>query len=436
MPETYKYFVNRLEGVVLEGYNIVGDGTPQALLPILTGHTEEELPEARWGYPDAKEIDDHPWIWHELRKLGYVSQWAEDYISTGAFQLRMKGFARPPVEHYYRAFLQMADSYKFWLLNSRNCLGSKTRNARILDWSVELFRVYKRTPKFSFLFQGELSHNDIDDLQVADVEVRDFLSAMEREGHLDNTLLILMSDHGLRAGSFRNTQQGKYEERLPFFGIRLPDWFRRAYPEESRNLVTNAFRLTTPFDIHATFRHLIHFRPGVKLSKLTRGISLLQQVPAERTCPDAEIPSHWCTCLDSTELSTSENTVIMASKTLVDAINEILKVSTDKCASLSLGRILYATRLTPQKSVLKFRYSRDWDGRVPDLSGRDQSSEVYYQVTLETVPGDARFEATVRLHGVEFKVDFKSVSRINIYGDQSKCITTEFPHLRPYCYCK
>jgi len=27
----------------ISGYNIVGDGTPQAFIPILTGQTEEEL---------------------------------------------------------------------------------------------------------------------------------------------------------------------------------------------------------------------------------------------------------------------------------------------------------------------------------------------------------------------------------------------------------
>ena len=47
----------------MEGYNIVGDGTPQALLPMLTGHTEAELPEARRGQDYANHVDGHPWIW-------------------------------------------------------------------------------------------------------------------------------------------------------------------------------------------------------------------------------------------------------------------------------------------------------------------------------------------------------------------------------------
>ena len=46
LPRSYAYFVGILNAVVLEGYNIVGHGTPAALFAILTGHKEEELPEA------------------------------------------------------------------------------------------------------------------------------------------------------------------------------------------------------------------------------------------------------------------------------------------------------------------------------------------------------------------------------------------------------
>lgn len=37
LPKSYEYFKDQLHGTVLQGYNIVGDGTPQALIPILTG---------------------------------------------------------------------------------------------------------------------------------------------------------------------------------------------------------------------------------------------------------------------------------------------------------------------------------------------------------------------------------------------------------------
>ena len=74
LPLSYRYLVHQLQATVLQGYNIVGDGTPQALLPILTGKTEPELPEARRGFCGATTVDGHPWIWNKLRDVGYVTQ--------------------------------------------------------------------------------------------------------------------------------------------------------------------------------------------------------------------------------------------------------------------------------------------------------------------------------------------------------------------------
>uniref|UniRef100_A0AC34G724 Uncharacterized protein n=1 Tax=Panagrolaimus sp. ES5 TaxID=591445 RepID=A0AC34G724_9BILA len=47
LPKTVEYLEKKLEAVTLNGYNIVGDGTPQAFIPILTGKTELELPLTR-----------------------------------------------------------------------------------------------------------------------------------------------------------------------------------------------------------------------------------------------------------------------------------------------------------------------------------------------------------------------------------------------------
>jgi len=74
LPRSYEYLVDQLGATVLRGYNVLGDGTPQALLPLLTGKKEQELPEARRGFPGATTVDRHPWIWNELRRVGYVTQ--------------------------------------------------------------------------------------------------------------------------------------------------------------------------------------------------------------------------------------------------------------------------------------------------------------------------------------------------------------------------
>ena len=88
LPKSHKYFTEQLSGTVFEGYNIVGDGTPQALLPILTGHSETELPETRRGFPDSQYVDIYPWIWKDYERAGYVTQWGEDMARIGTFNYR------------------------------------------------------------------------------------------------------------------------------------------------------------------------------------------------------------------------------------------------------------------------------------------------------------------------------------------------------------
>lgn len=56
-------------------------------------------------------------------------------------------------------------------------------------------------------------------------------------------------------------------------------------------------------------------------------------------------------------------------------------------------------------------------------------------ITIKTVPGEAIFEVTVRIFETENRREIMgTVSRLNLYGKQSSCIT-DF-HLKLYCYCK
>ena len=209
LPKSYNYLVTVLGAVVMEGYNIVGDGTPQALLPILTGKTEPELPEARRGHRNAKPVDEHPWIWKDFKKLGYVTQFAEDRCHIGTFTYRMLGFRETPVDHYMRTYYLEAEK-----LNSRSqrlCTGSLSRHNIFLNYGLEMFRSYPTiTRKFSFLFNVELSHDALNQMQLADDDVFGLLKELNDDGHLDNTLLIMMSDHGARFSAVRSFVQGNY----------------------------------------------------------------------------------------------------------------------------------------------------------------------------------------------------------------------------------
>ena len=60
LPKTLAYLTESLSAVVLNGYNVAGDGTAQNMLPLLTGMKMSELPEARTGITGATQLDGYP----------------------------------------------------------------------------------------------------------------------------------------------------------------------------------------------------------------------------------------------------------------------------------------------------------------------------------------------------------------------------------------
>ena len=435
LPKTYNYLTEELGSVTLEGYNIVGDGTPQALLPILTGQTEIELPEARRGFKGAKQVDGHPWLWQDLVKIGYVTQWGEDSPGMGTFTYRMLGFKDQPTDHYMRTFYNTLVKD---LSHKQNCLGSLPNHVNMLNWMKELFHVYPDQPKFSFVFHSEYSHGSTNKLQVADEDVLSFLQHMNRGGHLNNTLLILMADHGARFQDLRGTVQGKYEERMPFMSLRFPPWFQSKFPDAIKNLRTNVNRLSTPFDVHATLRDINNFTGSGGMGNINdRGISLLKEIPKGRTCQHADMEAHWCACLNWTKVSVTDKQVQEAANQLVIRINNLTSQHRDECAYLRVDTIHVAETFTTSDSLLKFKQSKTADGRVPDLTDKMEKTEELFQITISTEPGGGRFEATVKysIQHKTFTSNSREISRTNMYGMQPHCIADQHPHLRPYCYC-
>lgn len=91
----------------------------------------------------------------------------------------------------------------------------------------------------------------------------------------------------------------------------LPAWVAQRYPAAAAALAANEQRLVSAYDLHATLHHLLHlgessappaeqyaaWAAAGNVSEAVRwGVSLLDEVPAGRTCADAGIPPEWCGC--------------------------------------------------------------------------------------------------------------------------------------------
>ena len=85
LPKSTEYLLKALKSNVLSGYNIVGDGTPAALIPILTGKHESELPNTLKSSRNGLHVDvAYPFIWKVFEeKLNYSTLYNEDWPDTG-----------------------------------------------------------------------------------------------------------------------------------------------------------------------------------------------------------------------------------------------------------------------------------------------------------------------------------------------------------------
>ncbi|CAG5128739.1 unnamed protein product [Candidula unifasciata] len=410
MPRTREFLVKELKAIELEGYNILGDGTPAALFPILTGKLEQELPEARRNVEGAKPVDDFPWLWRNFSKHGYVTSWADAQIKIAPFNYRLLGFQHSPTDYFMRPFyLAVNPLYgKF----SPNCHGSLPRHMVWFNWIRDIFYMYKNDPKFLVHFYTPLSHDDNNWITMADEDLRTFIYDLEKGGFLNNTLLVVMGDHGARFAEVRRTVSGKLEERMPYVSLRFPPWFELKYPHLIKNIRTNVNRLTTPFDLHETFKDFLLFDEAGLGDVKNRGISLFKEIPLSRTCDHAGVTPHWCACTGWTSVPETDPHVRRALQTTLEVLNNFTDPFRSDCALLRIGNVSMVSKKSANEADI-------------------------YQITFFTEPGKGEFEVTLEHDTAsnEITLNSKSISRINQYGNDPACVLNKNREIRQYCYC-
>ncbi|XP_059139957.1 uncharacterized protein LOC131928064 [Physella acuta] len=416
LPKTREYFLG-LGAIELEAYNVVGDGTTAAMFPMLSGKFEWELPKCGLNKKDAIPMDEFPFIWHEMQKAGYLTSWSNGL--SGAFNWRFLGFNQQPTDFYTRPYFYAVRPGRTF---KRPCIGEKRTSQVWLEFFRDIFLMYPKRRKFLFHFYSEMTHEDNNPITRIDGELKESIEFLYKGGYLENTVLILMGDHGARYGKMRSTLQGKLEEKLPYFSFLFPKWFGTKYPQALKNLRTNVNRLTTPFDIHETFKDFLKFG-GTGMGNVSeRGISLFKEIPRERTCAHAQITSHWCACLPWKNVSADDADVKEALKCVLETINNYTSAYRSDCEELSLESVTQSLKLENQPS-------RERPGRT-DLT--------LYQLTLYTTPGQGHFEVTVTYDQAlgQMSTGGKEISRINKYGDDSACILKKDTQIKQYCYCR
>ncbi|KFM78896.1 hypothetical protein X975_25380, partial [Stegodyphus mimosarum] len=420
-PKCQDFLSKVLFPINLKGYNKVGDNTFPNIMPLLTGHFHQYYDKHR-----SKNLffDDVDFIWKIFSKMGYRTMLAEDAPNIATFNYQAKGFRKPPTDYYYRPFALAVEKSELKSKSRGQCFGTKMEMQIIYDY----LRSFVETmgddrPFFVFSFLARLTHDVLNFAGYADEPTYQLLKFLHDNRILENTLLIFFSDHGIRFGPIRKTRIGQYEERLPFMYLVFPKSFLNTYESIHKNLVINSERLTTPFDIHSTILNLAAVLRGDATfeNNMQPGTSLFYEVPSNRTCSQAGITPHWCTCQVHHAITKEDPVARKSAEAVIQAINNLTAAYRRNCSILTLDELLDAKISDYQN--------------LPHTNIVQNNTVSEYLVIVSAAPSEAVFEATVRCETVE-ETDCRvvdDISRINEYGEQSSCVPNAI--LRKFCYC-
>lgn len=431
MPKTLEQ-LKKWDAIELKGYNTVARDTFENMMPVLVGMNTTEIQTTCWKDPWSS-LDNCPYIWERFKDMGYYTALVEDTSKLGMFNQWKRGFQGSPTDYYLHPFIHETETLnkrengKMYKKNAKinnvvsPCMGDKYYYEFLINYIRRLTRTLNKSKLFGLFWETSLSHDNLNDPVLMDKAYFHLINKMNSSGYLNETILILLSDHGMDSGKILYTKQGQIEQRLPFVFILMPPSFRAQYQLAYHNLKVNKERLTTPFDLHETLVDLIDMSASTEkeiIKRTTefythnRGISLFLPIPKNRTCDMAGIKGLWCACYNDVNVAPNNPILMDAVSYFTNKTNDMLKPYPE-CLKLIVDDIIVAKEMVPTYT----RYN-EW---------RD------FNVVVRMAPGGGMFETIMRLYNNTWTI-VDRVKRLNFPDFRTMCI--EDATLKLFCFCK
>ncbi|CAG7834325.1 unnamed protein product [Allacma fusca] len=300
-------------------------------------------------------------------------------------------------------------------------------------------KAFPHKPYWFMMMAQYLSHAQNIMSIYAEPSILSSLKYLHRKQLLNNTILIMLSDHGTWwRDDIEASEAAFLEQRLPILYISLPQKFKRKYPLATRNLQQNAKKLTTTFDVYEMMYDLLNLTQvsdkrileRAQESSITarRNVSLFLPIDPGRTCAEAGITLINCACISRESASVSEPSVIRAANFVLETINEKIR-EYPQCRQLKLENVteVFLTGLR--------RGSARGNGTFGlNIDAISESHGEYFEIGISTKPGGGKYYAAVVFNGFDGHLTLDGIARVSIYGNDADCMSDQ--DLKPFCYCK
>ena len=331
-PKSHQFLMQQLGAIEFFGHNKISVATQGNVLAMLTGcrleknsQIPELMPNARGdGRPEFCDL-----VWNKYKQQNYTVLRAEDDLGLNNEFFTVLRTQRhlpltdeqisdyrwtPYIREMKRLNTAKANQFTFGCFDYQwvqHLLFERILNvAEAFGAPAASRHQHQQEPYFHFTWTATTAHDVIGYARYLDDPLYMTLTKLSAKQFLNNTILVLASDHGMAYGTYSRTNAGSIESRMPLLYFVFPEWFFKRFSKAIENMKTNTMRLTSAFDLHETLLDLADLRSitdqaletrertrtWTSKMKKSRGQSLFLPVPVNRTCELAGIPDEWCIC--------------------------------------------------------------------------------------------------------------------------------------------
>lgn len=365
-PKSWSYMKDVMEFEHLEGYNKVADNSMVNLIPIFLGkrylnQSEEMLSDIEPEKPNQPlEAEQFDWPWIKFKNKSCATMVNDDpaHYTRGFLHYpwtEFVGYWKKPADYFYRPWHVY---HRRWPVKNatKYCFINQPYFELQLQLYEQFARKFNQHCHFSFTFLTEIPHDDPNELELIDPVLKKLLEKLFTTKSLENTVLVVMGDHGNRIASIQYSYVGRIEERASFFSIYFPKWFKKKHPHLIANLKKNRHRFTSNYDVYHMLESIIRGdyseanneaskKPAKNPEKSPiKGINLFHEIPSNRNCKEANVPENHCLCMvpvkDAitiiTQTSEKQKTLYNKIKLKIqqEIIDRFLEHFTTKCKAL------------------------------------------------------------------------------------------------------
>jgi hypothetical protein len=185
-----------------------------------------------------------------------VTAFTNDMCSDNPYSTKLSGFTKGELCDH--EFLLCDPNTKHINSMIKRCLYEKINIDYQCEYSSQFWKFYKDNRKFLMLVNNDGHESTSEVIKYDDDIIFNFLNKLYKENLLNDTTILLLSDHGLSLPSvYYFNEFFQLEKALPMLFIMTTDKKNLTYYQQYHNIYENQQKFITAYDIYNTLCYLM-----------------------------------------------------------------------------------------------------------------------------------------------------------------------------------